>query len=422
MSRKHPFIHLTLLVLILGTILSPAFASEPSVPHSSGGWLNPRLLGGVDYEDNSGITVHGDYGYVLSESEGIYVLNVSDVENPTEISFFAKNVSGQAVNFRIEHNVLYLACQESGVLVVDIEDPEHLVLLGYYNESTQIVRDVVVQDSIVFISDEAYGIRIVNFTNPALPVQIGNYSTASLVPRRLFLSDNMLFVVLEEYGFHIIDITDVANPFLISDLNSLGYPSSIYVANNFAYLAHSQIEDEDDPGMEIFDITTPASPTLIGVYDTPAFNLMVINDTVYLSCGLTGFHIVNVSQPSSPVLLKMYGTYVYSLDVVDNAIFASENRNGVRIYDSGLDSDEDGVSDWEETSLFMTNPFNSDSDGDGYSDSEEIGKGTDPLNPLDYPIPTKWYEYVLVIGFVVVSFLGSVLIFRAVINRYTKPE
>ena len=94
MSRKPLLPRLIFVVLILGTFLSAAFALEPSnpqifesntVPRSSGGWLTPSLLGGVDYEDNSGITVHGNYGYVLSESEGIYVLNVSDVENPTEI-------------------------------------------------------------------------------------------------------------------------------------------------------------------------------------------------------------------------------------------------------------------------------------------------------------------------------------------------
>ncbi|MDD3435331.1 MAG: hypothetical protein PHY76_02520 [Patescibacteria group bacterium] len=45
------------------------------------------------------------------------------------------------------------------------------------------------------------------------------------------------------------------------------------------------------------------------------------------------------------------------------------------------DSDDDGLSDYEEASIYLTNPLNSDSDSDGLSDYEEINiYNTDPLN------------------------------------------
>lgn len=47
-----------------------------------------------------------------------------------------------------------------------------------------------------------------------------------------------------------------------------------------------------------------------------------------------------------------------------------------------LDSDSDGLSDFDETSLYKTDPYNPDSDSDGLNDYEEIMiLGTDPLNP-----------------------------------------
>lgn len=47
-----------------------------------------------------------------------------------------------------------------------------------------------------------------------------------------------------------------------------------------------------------------------------------------------------------------------------------------------LDSDNDGISDCDETDLFGTDPFSADSDGDGLSDRLEINTSlTDPLNP-----------------------------------------
>ncbi len=46
---------------------------------------------------------------------------------------------------------------------------------------------------------------------------------------------------------------------------------------------------------------------------------------------------------------------------------------------STLDSDFDGLSDFDETSIFGTDPLNPDTDADGYSDGEEISNGFSPL-------------------------------------------
>lgn len=51
-----------------------------------------------------------------------------------------------------------------------------------------------------------------------------------------------------------------------------------------------------------------------------------------------------------------------------------------------IDSDGDGLSDWEEINVHGTDPFNPDTDGDGLSDGDEVKVfRTDPLNPdTDY--------------------------------------
>jgi len=59
-----------------------------------------------------------------------------------------------------------------------------------------------------------------------------------------------------------------------------------------------------------------------------------------------------------------------------------------------LDSDGDGLTDWEEIHVYGTDPHNWDTDGDGLSDGDEVHKyGTDPLNPdTDGDGLTDWEE------------------------------
>ena len=45
------------------------------------------------------------------------------------------------------------------------------------------------------------------------------------------------------------------------------------------------------------------------------------------------------------------------------------------------DSDHDGLTDWQETEIYRTDPFNPDTDGDGYLDGEEVTSGYDPSKP-----------------------------------------
>ncbi|MHA2254459.1 MAG: right-handed parallel beta-helix repeat-containing protein [Candidatus Heimdallarchaeaceae archaeon] len=49
------------------------------------------------------------------------------------------------------------------------------------------------------------------------------------------------------------------------------------------------------------------------------------------------------------------------------------------------DSDNDGLDDYLEEFIYLTDVYDNDTDDDGYLDGEEIEAGTDPHNPLDYP-------------------------------------
>lgn len=63
---------------------------------------------------------------------------------------------------------------------------------------------------------------------------------------------------------------------------------------------------------------------------------------------------------------------------------------------SKKDSDHDGLSDWEETHIYGTDPHDPDTDGDGFDDGEEVFLGRNPNGPgslKDFFIPHKGNNY-----------------------------
>ena len=50
---------------------------------------------------------------------------------------------------------------------------------------------------------------------------------------------------------------------------------------------------------------------------------------------------------------------------------------------SEVDTDRDGLPDWEEKQIYKTNPKSYDTDGDGFSDGQEVKNKTNPLDPFN---------------------------------------
>jgi hypothetical protein len=59
---------------------------------------------------------------------------------------------------------------------------------------------------------------------------------------------------------------------------------------------------------------------------------------------------------------------------------------------STLDSDNDGLTDYQEINIYHTDPHNPDTDGDGYLDGAEVNAGYNPLGPGKLPVQASSTE------------------------------
>jgi hypothetical protein len=70
--------------------------------------------------------------------------------------------------------------------------------------------------------------------------------------------------------------------------------------------------------------------------------------------------------------------YCQKIPLADNKDICLQEVNNMLLH---LDSDNDGLTDKEETEVYRTNPKNPDTDGDGYKDGDEVRNGYNPLGP-----------------------------------------
>lgn len=78
-----------------------------------------------------------------------------------------------------------------------------------------------------------------------------------------------------------------------------------------------------------------------------------------------------ISTYISQITFELQGVVEKNQKIIDERI---ANKNNI-------DSDNDGILDFDEVNLYRTNPFSADTDGDGYTDNAELMSGNDPTDP-----------------------------------------
>ncbi|MCP3661027.1 MAG: hypothetical protein GY696_00800, partial [Gammaproteobacteria bacterium] len=95
-------------------------------------------------------------------------------------------------------------------------------------------------------------------------------------------------------------------------------------------------------GFQIIDITTPATPTLLGAYDDSFSNYYGVTissdeNTAYVVNLFNGFQIIDISTPASPTLLATYPTpgnsYGLTLSPDGTKAYVADRGNGLVIID-----------------------------------------------------------------------------------------
>jgi hypothetical protein len=96
---------------------------------------------------------------------------------------------------------------------------------------------------------------------------------------------------------------------------------------------------------------------------------------------------VDAGQSTTAALSNLKDAQICYFAVTTYDTYGNESTFSNEVsYDlAKADTDKDGLSDWEEISLYKTDPNQADTDGDGIANDVEVSKGSNPLDPRSTP-------------------------------------
>jgi len=274
----------------------------------------------LDISAGNDVLYNSGYAYIADGSAGLRVVDVSDPANPSLSGTY--NSSGTAVGVFVSGSHAYLADSSNGVVSVNVSNPSLPSFADDYDPGT-IVDVGGIESNHIFILDTASTDELISIdvSNPASLSESDQMNFNAV--RKIAVESGYAFLTGRDssgdnYDLHIVDVSDPSNMSYVTEVN-MSDAQDIFVSGNYAYVA------DGSAGLKIVDITTPASASVIGTYNTPgtAYSVKVHDDGNAYVANSSSLQVINVSTPASPVFAKSYATpFSYTgLDVNGNWAF-----------------------------------------------------------------------------------------------------
>jgi len=234
---------------------------------------NPSIIGNVGF-DGSGrkVRIFGDYAYVTG-SYGIHIVDISSPFEATVAGEFIRSSTGGVYphGVDVKDGKCYISFNAMGLYIVDVSNPENPVELGHF-DALDWARDVVVVDSLAYLlnlnnggsfSDALQYLQVLNISDPNNIYEVGNWTGSNdyAWSNSLIVREDHAYV-LGDNGLFVLDITDPTSPQTVGVWNPGGWNFRMSEDGDLLYIA------KEGGGMKVVDVSNPTNPTLISTFST----------------------------------------------------------------------------------------------------------------------------------------------------------
>lgn len=145
-----------------------------------------------------------DWYAFVSTNSGLTAVNVAVPETPTQVGFI--NLAGDCTRVDVSATHAFVACGSEGLAVVDITDPQNMVLVDTYGAGTHVKAVCVDGDRLGIVNHQ--GFEILDISEPDSPVLLGSLALASNFNNCVLQGD--LAYVSAFFQIKQLDLTDPA--------------------------------------------------------------------------------------------------------------------------------------------------------------------------------------------------------------------
>ena len=335
---------------LLITALDGLYILDISIP------AKPILLGSYPLSSGIGCAVAGNNVYVLNEvwegerQDVLYVVDFSDPAHPQKIGEFSGFAMNQFVSeIALSGKHAFVAAYD-GLYLLDISDPAQPKKITIYSTGYSL-KAVAVSGSYIYTGD-FYHIYVLSIDDAGYIRPLGELPIFN-TPEEIVEYDGHLFVSgpgprsvyppLFAGGMAILDVSQPALPQLISIYEGL-IPDHLRITNNKAYFV--------SPGkLKVYDISNPAAPAEAGEYPFPdkVNDLEINGNYAYLTSG----KYLKILDMSSLPLIQLSGVYTstylaHGVEISGTLAYLAESGFGLRILDIDDPSHPTAMGEWQE--------------------------------------------------------------------------
>lgn len=288
----------TLLFLVLIMIIIPTHG-EPL--------KNLTEVGVFTTNDPRDAEFYKDYMFI-ADGNSLLVYNVRNPEKP-RLANKISDFDGKVYGISILEERLYIASGPGWIYVLNISDPENPTKI-YQITSLDNANDVAVNEKYMYVADSNTGFLIFNMSNRINPELAGMFyvlksndsgTLRGWAGTSIEVSGNYVFLSAEKrIGFYIIDVSDPGKPEQV--FHSLGknvYDIATY--GNDVYLARGDGTSEYD----LLDISNPRNPITSGIFYIDEIEdrtaIAIHGDYIYAASGET-WHIFKTPDTIPPTI------------------------------------------------------------------------------------------------------------------------
>ncbi len=273
-----------------------------------------RIVGKGEYITSNvitWITVQSNDAYLLTWDNVMEIVDISNPLNPHKVGDYS--VQGDVV--AVSGNYAYVAARDSGLKIVDVSNPAQPAGVYSYGTGTDYVKSVFISGNYAYLAELSNGLHILDISVSNSPVLVSSFP-ADYSISNVFVSGNYAYMI-DGGRFFTVDVTDPSSPDSVSIFSS-NLDDVLFVSGN------TVITNEFNM-FNIFDVSNPFSPTQVGdIFSSGGFSgldpsqISIVGNDAFLPYGDWGMEIVDISNPASPATRLYYNDLGQNTQIIKN--------------------------------------------------------------------------------------------------------